>query len=204
MTIRRGEAWGEPGALAVGAPVVDGDRPAATAVRSGAAEVGVLGGDLHRTLGSPRRSEGELRSGDAMRFPIDVIEVRATRADGSVTDEVAIAHVMVRGRSLWAGATLVVMNAAFWGDRNLGPRAHPNDGRLDVTLGSLPWSDRRVARSRMPTGTHVPHPDLEQRRVRELNHELSRPRGLWLDGSPCGEIVALSVTCRPDAAVVVV
>jgi hypothetical protein len=203
VTIRRGEPWGEPGALAADACVVADDRAVASAVAAGATEVGIVGGDVHRTLGSPRRDADDLHRGRGVRFPLDVVEVRATRPDGSVLEDVAVAHLIVRGRSMWGGPTLVVMNAAFAGDRNLGPRAHPNDGRLDVTIGSLPWSDRRAARARMRTGTHVPHPALEERRVRELHHELARPRRLWLDGTPVGEVVAIAVTCRSDAVVVV-
>ena len=35
-------------------------------------EVGLLGGDLHRTLGAPHHDEDDLRAGRGMRFPMDL------------------------------------------------------------------------------------------------------------------------------------
>ena len=59
MGVRRGSPWGVPGALAAGAPVVDTDADLVEAVtdavsRGEMPEVGLTGGDLHRSLGSPQ------------------------------------------------------------------------------------------------------------------------------------------------------
>lgn len=76
------------------------------------------------------------------------------------------------------------MNAAFRGAENLAPRGHPNDGRLDLIDGQLASHlDRRRAHKRTYAGSHVPHPNLEETRVRdisisnetELYVELTRP-----------------------------
>ena len=209
MTVRRGEDWGEPGPLAASAPACSDDATAASAIRSqigsGAAvpEVGLLGGDLHTTLGAPLRSETELRTGAGVRFPVDVIEVAATAPDGSVTHLTGLAHLEVRRRRRFVGRTVVVMNAAFVGRANLGPRAHPNDGRLDVTEGSLPRGSRREGLRRSLSGTHVPHPGLSERRVSELTIDAVDGLRWWLDGVRMPPASRLVVTCRPDGATVV-
>lgn len=209
MTIRKGEDWGAHGPLAAGAPVCGDDTTAAAALAgqmsdgATAPEVGLVGGDLHRTLGGPGRGETELRTGMGVRYPVDLIEVDATAPDGTVTHHTGLAHLEVRGRRRFAGHTVVVMNAAFVGPSNLGPRAHPNDGRLDVTQGSLPRRVRKDGARRALSGTHVPHPDLAESRVHELVLSDLGRLGWWLDGVKMPTAVQLVVRCRPDAAVVV-
>jgi hypothetical protein len=209
VTIRRGDRWGEPGPLVVDAPVFTDDRSAGRWLASSPAgepppELGLLGGDLHRTVGSPRRTEADLRAGDGVRLTVDLVDLRWWDPSGEPHDDVAVAHVVLRGRSWWRGRTVVAMNAAFVGEWNLGPRAHPNDGRLDVTDGALGWQDRRAAARRAPAGAHVPHPALAESRVRAVAVDLDRPLDLWVDGERVGRAVRMTLACRPDAAVVVV
>lgn len=218
MTIRRGEDWGAPGPLAANAPVVGGDADlaalldrAGTGVGEGLPiEAGLVGGDLHRTLGAPARSAGSLRSGEGLRLPCDAMEVELRRPDGELVRRHAVAHV-VFGRAArdgtpawWRGRTVVVMNATHVGDLDLGPRAHPGDGLLDVTDGGLPRRDRRRAADRAVTGTHVPHPALGERRTREVLVEGLDHGMAWLDGVAAGPVVGGHVRVLPDALLVVV
>lgn len=221
MSIRRGEDWGAPGPLAPGAPVVDDDAGLAalltgappsgtTGQRPPPLEVGLLGGDLHRTLGAPAHTPDQLRAGDGLRLPCDAVEVELLRPGGGRELRHAVAHVVLapptRGGTpaWWRGRTVVVMNATHLGDLDLGPRAHPGDGLLDVTDGSLPRRDRRRALVRAVTGTHVPHPSLTERRAGELAVEGLERSGAWLDGVAAGPVVGARVRVLPDALIVVV
>ncbi len=211
MTIRRGEAWGEPGPLASDAPVFVEDRSARahlqdTLDRGGPlpTEIGMVGGDLHRTLGAPRHAAEDLWAGRGMRFPVDL---GVARLDGG-EELIFLSHLIGVRRDLdriFETHTVIAMNAAFAGASNLGPRAHPNDGRLDLTEGSVSRRERRAARRRATTGTHVPHPGLDERRVRDATIDLS-PEGLevYLDLSHIGHATHVELHCRPDALVVVV
>lgn len=211
MTIRRGVDWGSPGRLSDNAPVFGDDRRASIALTQSLNdegrlpnEIGLVGGDLHRTLGSPGHDVEALRSGGGMRFPVDVAIIRAD--DGEPT--VVLSHLIALPRPnsrLFGGHTLIVMNAAFVGDLNLGPRAHPNDGRLDVTEGTMPRTDRRAARRRARGGAHVPHPALHESRTDRLEVDLGT-KGMYLsaDGEPVGLARELEVVCLADAIVVVV
>lgn len=215
MTIRKGEAWGDAGALTPDAPVFDSDAEAAAWLQTLPAagegttigELGLLSGDLHRTLGSPRHDEADLRAGRGMRFPVDVGVVEFVDAAGTAHTRLFLAHLVATtdpGGRLWRGRTVVAVNAAFVGDDNLGPRAHPNDGRLDVTDGALDWRERRQARTRAPLGAHVPHPALSERRTRELVVETDSPVLLRLDGREAATTSRFVLRCLPDAATIVV
>lgn len=203
MTIRKGESWGEPGELPPGSPVVDSDaglRSIIEQARRGDVPlptVGLLGGDLCRTVGGPGDA-GRLTQGGVV-LPIDV-----ARADIDGTTHWFCSHLVAR-RSWWFGRAVVVMNSQWLGAWDLGPRAHPNDGLLDLTDGTLPMGDRLEARRRARSGTHVPHPAL--RVARGARHELSFDPALdvWLDGQRVARRArSVVVTVEPDAASVVV
>lgn len=211
MPIARNEDWGEPGALAEDAPVATSDAALVAAVREDLdagriPEVGLLGGDLHRTLGAPRHDEAGLRAGGGVRLPMDVAAVTVFDPDGAEHRSWFCAHLVAveGGGALFAHRSVVAMNASFLGDADLGPRAHPNDGLLEVTDGRLGWWDRRRAHSRMATGTHVPHPDLSERRVRTLDVAFTRPAVLSLDGEDRGHCDRIEVRVVPDGLLVVV
>lgn len=209
MTIRRGADWGQSGSLSSDSYVADSDADAAqflfTAARSGAElpEVGLVGGDLHRSLGAPQRDGSDLVHGRGTRYPVDVIEV-VLDGEGSLSTTIwALNSVVVgQGRRFWTGQWTIVMNGSFWAAWNLGPKAHPNDGRLDLTEGGLPLRDRVRARRRAATGAHVPHPSLNESRIRELQIP-AIGRRVWIDRVEYGELTQVRVRCLPDAAVVV-
>jgi hypothetical protein len=205
VTVRKGEAWGEAGPLPPGGMVVRSDAEARAAVaaarRAGdpVPPLGLLGGDLCRTLGG-RGDEGRLHADDAVRVPVDLGSVLA---DG--VHHWFVAHLVAR-HSWWRGRIVAAMNAEYLGRWDVAPRAHPGDGLLDVldVSPSMPLADRIKARRRLPTGGHVPHPDVSMRRYQALQIDFDRPTPVWLDGVAIGEARALSVRVEPDALVCVV
>lgn len=203
MTIRKGEAWGEPGPLPPHGVVVRSDREAREVVTAAKRAneaippLGLLGGDLCRTLGGTG-DEARLRSAEAMRLPVDL---GAVLLDGRL--HWFVAHLVAR-RSWLRGRAVVAMNAQFLGSWDVAPRGHPDDGRLDVLDGDLPLGQRLLARSRLRTGTHVPHPLIEERRVGALQLDLDRATPVLLDGEPVGSARTLSLRVEPDALLCVV
>jgi diacylglycerol kinase family enzyme len=107
-------------------------------------------------------------------------------------------------RTLFSSRTIVVMNGTHLGDLDLGPRAHPDDGLLDVTDGRLRLADRLRAGTRMRTGSHLPHPDLTTSRSASFSATFARPAAVFVDGVGAGDVTELAVRCLPDALVVVV
>jgi hypothetical protein len=203
MTIRKGEAWGAPGALPADGVVVRSDAEGRAALDDARRRkrplpvLGLLGGDLCRTLGGTG-DEARLRSDDAMTFTVDLGEVLL---DGRL--HLFIAH-LVAHRPFWLRRQIAVMNAAWLGPLNLGPKAHPNDGLLDVSEGTLTFGQLLLARGRARTGTHVPHPSIATRRVPAAQLHVPSPIPVWLDGARVGAFRDISVRVDPDAVTVVV
>lgn len=203
MTIRKGAAWGEPAVLPAEAAVVDDDAGLRALVEAARRDgipvpvVGLLGGDLCRTVGGPG-DRRRLREG-GVRLPIDLGRVTI---DGEVFW--FCAHLVARRRGWW-GRAAVVMNAQWLGPYDLGPRAHPNDGLLDLTEGRLPVGDRAEARRRARTGSHLPHPALRVARAHHFELAFETPVGVWLDGVRVARRARqLVVDVEPDAAAIVV
>ena len=203
MTIEKHQPWGAPGPLPDDGVLVHRDAEARSVAercrRAGipVPALGLLGGDLCRTVGG-RGDEARLRSAEAMTLPVDLGSVLL---DGR--QHWFVAHLVVR-RSWWRGRVVAVMNAQWIGRWDVAPKGHPNDGRLDVLDGDLGFDDRLKLRSRLATGTHVPHPGIAVSRVAALQLELDAPAPVWLDGERVGSARTLSIRTEPDALTCVV
>ena len=202
MPIAKNTPWGEPGVLPDDGVVVHSDAEARSVIEQARAEglpypaLGLLGGDLCRTLGGDG-DEGRLRSADAVRFPVDLGEATL---DGDV--HVFVAHLVARTRA-W-GHVVAAMNAQFVGPWVIGRRAHPNDGLLDVYQADLSLTDRFKVRARLGHGEYLPHPRISERRAAAVQIQLERPRPVYLDGAPCGVARTIALRVEPDALTVVV
>lgn len=203
MTIRKGRPWGEDGPLADDGIVVRSDAEAAEAVAAARAAglpapmLGLLGGDVYRTLGG-RSDIDRLRGPDARRYPIDLGIVVV---DG--VERCFVAHVVAHRRG-WRGRAIAAMNAQWLGNWDLGPKSHPNDGLLDVSDGRMGLADRIAARRRLPTGTHLPHPTVTVRRTASIEIELDPATPVFVDGVALGRARHLALHLEPDALTVVV
>ncbi len=154
--------------------------------------LGLLGGDLCRTLGG---GSGPELTG--VRFPVDLGLVLA---DGRL--HLFVASLVAR-TPLWTRA-FVAMNAQYLGPWDVAPRAHPGDGLLDTYDVHLEPGQLTAVRSRLPQGSHLPHPGIKERRVPAVQIELERELVLRLDGKAVGKAKVLSVRVEPDALVVFV
>lgn len=203
MTIEKGRAWGERGPLPADGVLVRSDAEARSLVEAArrAGEpvppVGLLGGDLCRTLGG-RGDESRLHGPDAMRLPVDL---GAVLVDGRL--HWFVAHLVAR-RSWWRGRVVAALNAQWLGPWNVSPKGHPNDGRLDLFDADLGFNQRLVARRRLPSGSHLPHPGIAERHVSASQVDLDPALDIWLDGDRLGRASKLAIRIEPDALTCVV
>ncbi|HMQ25254.1 MAG TPA: hypothetical protein PKA98_04660 [Acidimicrobiales bacterium] len=204
MTVRRGQAWGETGPLPDDGVVVRTDaeaRAVVEAARRGGEDpppLGLLGGDLCRTLGG-RGDERRLPSADATRA---VVDLGCVLVDGR--QFWFVAHLVAR-RSWWHGPVVLAANAQWLGSWDVAPRSHPGDGKLDVVVADLSLRDRTKAWRRLPQGRHVPHPGITERQVEAVQLDLAPACPVWLDGERVADRArALSLRIEPDALAVVV
>ncbi len=194
MTISKNSAWAIEAEWPDDGPRFSTDHElaaaAASALEQGSPlEAVLLDGDLRRTLGGPRPD-----GATPYRYPCDLGFVRLD--DGS--EYPFAAHVICR-RRLWQGEAAVIMNAAYLGDRYLGPRSHPNDDLLDVTVGSLRLQQRFLASKRSRQGSHLPHPALTVTRRSAWAHEFARPVPVWVDGQRVGRSRRIEARLVTDA-----
>ena len=202
MTIEKGRPWGSPGPLPSDGVLVHSDAEARTIVeRARRADepvpvLGLLGGDLCRTVGGAGDA-ARMHSDEAMQLPVDV---GAVLIDGRL--HWFVAHLVARKR-WWRGRVYVAMNAEYIGRWDVAPRGHPNDGLLDTFDVTMSIGDRLKARGRLPTGTHVPHPHIKERRVSAVQVDVDG-LDVWLDGERIGPARSLSIRIEPDALTVVV
>jgi hypothetical protein len=202
VPIQKGRSWGLPAPLPDDGIVVATDAEARAVVTDARRTdrrvpvLGLVGGDLCRTLGGGV-DRARLRSSDAMTFSIDL---GAVLVDGRL--HWFVAHLVARSR--WWGRALVAMNAQWYGEWNLGPRAHPNDGLLDIYDARLGLGDLLKVRGRVRQGAHLPHPRITERRVAGFQISLDRSLPIEVDGIGIGSARALSVRIEPDALTVVV
>jgi hypothetical protein len=187
VTIRKGEPWGSEVARPPDLVLAADDHEVVVLGDEG--EVGLAGGDLYRSLGEPEPRD------PAQRVEIDGMTVVL---DGDRT-HAAVAHVVAR-RSWLRGPIVACMNVDHLGQWNVAPRAHPNDGLLDIVECSpaMTIRDRLAARRRLPQGTHVPHPDVSIARAASRTWTFERPQYIWIDGRALGAARHLAVTVVPD------
>ena len=196
MTVEKGQDWGTSGPLPDDGVVVHSDAEARRVVSEARREnrpvppLGLLGGDLCRTLGG--------RGALTTRATVDL---GAVLVDGRL--HWFVAHVVVR-RGWLRGPLFGAFNAEWLGDWDVAPRAHPGDGRLEVVEVTMSAGDRWKARRRLPTGTHVPHPGIRITRAEAVQHDVAKGQSVWLDGERLGPARALSIRLEPDALRVVV
>jgi hypothetical protein len=204
MTIRKGHDWGSIARPSSFLPVVSSDwelRSVVEAARRNAASIptmGLIGGDLMRTVGGSG-DVSRLRSGEAVpHLPIDVVHVVAD------DDREAwfVAHLVAR-RSWWHGQLVAAMNAQYIGTWDVSPRGHPNDGLLDiVTVSSkMTVQQRWMAHRRIAVGAHLPHPLISVQQRATTSIEFDRVTPLWLDGQRWGSARTVRLTVESDAFV---
>lgn len=199
MTISKGSTWGRTVPTPPELRAARDDAELAELLTDGSGQpTTAIAGDMWRTVGGAAVGE----RAELNRLPIDLLDVRLD--DESV---VAVAHVVAR-RSWWRGGwwrgpVIALMNAEFIDGFDVAPRGHPNDGRMEVLSASAQMSIRQrlAVRSRLRNASHLPHPQIETRSLKDA--EFTPPGGLVVivDGRRFAPVRSLSVRVRPDAAV---
>lgn len=203
MTIRKGEDWGELRPLPDHGVIVTTDAEACAIVTKARhleqpiPSIGLLGGDLYRTLGGTG-DKTRLYSEQAVSFTCDL-----GVATFNGQKHYFVAHLVAR-RQWWRGEAVVAMNAAWLNSWNTGPKAHPGDALLDVYEAKVPLRQRAMVKARLPLGAHLPHPDIIGRRANTFDITLTRKLPIYLDGIRHPSTDHLNISLEPDALTIFV
>ena len=209
--IRAGEPWGGAASGPAAATGAGGDADLAALVQDHpGARVGFrpdAGCDLARAVGLRDPATG------STELPLDALDLGAAglavnlvvsgepperhsvwRRRRAVTVEVG-ERTVFRGRALG----VVIANGQFRHGRDLVPRGHPGDGRLEVQVYALPPSQRRRFRARVASGSHLPHPAIATASGRAAQVTWRRPAPLEVDGRRRPRQAVVAAVVRPDA-----
>lgn len=202
MTVKKGSDWGVEGSPSSEVSLVVRDSDFFSALHAGRREFVVGGGDLGRTLGASVPHDGC----SFRRVTCDLVEIVVEDPMVGSRQLLAASHCLIRSRvrsgGLWAGPVTAVCNAQYMRNRNIVPRGHPNDGRVEILSfdASLSPRNRIEVLRRMRTGDHVPHPMIKLRQASE-RVVIDVSGVVFVDGVRIGFHRLLSVTPMPDAAV---
>ena len=206
MAIKNGQEWGSDKVTPDDLVVVATDAELAQAISDGHRDFTLAGGDMWRTIGAKtqRPIPGEL----AKCLPVDVIDVQCELFDGTKLSKCAAAHVVLRRPSIrggWLrGPVTVIANSQFLGYWDVAPRGHPNDGRVEITQvdEAMGLRQRLTARARLSTGSHLPHPLIQTKSVKNFvwEYEGRSPQVVWIDRQLIGRVRSLSIEVCNDQA----
>lgn len=211
--IQKGEAWGSPEGAPPDLVVTGGDRDLAAAL------VGTPPGVLISFAASPEsdlsRAIG-LQAGapqQHLALPMDVLEfddgsfavnaiILGTAPDRLTAVRPATGRMITlrldgREQTVDAATTVVVATGQWLRGLDLVPRGHPGDGKAEVQAYSVRRSERRAMRSRLATGTHVPHPRILTRSAAEIEIRAHRRLPLEIDGREATRVATLRTTLLP-------
>jgi YegS/Rv2252/BmrU family lipid kinase len=86
------------------------------------------------------------------------------------------------------GLMVIVGNCQYYGGgMKVSPRSYPGDGVLDVLIYKGPKSDSFTLLPKVYRGEHIPHPHIDELRVRRALHvDADRPLPIEADGEVLG------------------
>lgn len=105
-------------------------------------------------------------------------------------------RVELDGRTVHDGpaTTVVVANGEYLRGLDVVPRGHPGDGRFEVHVYAVVAGQRRLMRTRLASGTHLPHPGIGTSQGMQVIVHWDRGVGLEIDGVRQGRVKELEVT----------
>ena len=199
MTIRKGEEWGTRIIAPDVITQVGGDS--AIAVFGSDDVMSIVKGDLFEALGCPQVVEPGT---SCTLLDIDALHCEITLSDGTVLTTLAASCVEIGTFAPHIGRRsryVCISNAGIVKGRNLTPRAHPNDGILDILEISqdISFRNRLQAFKRASTGTHIPHPNISTHRDSECEYlNIDNQEVLHVDGLKISSWQGIHITVLPD------
>lgn len=203
MTIEKGAPWGAVATTPFGVVVAPNEESLARAIAAGAAHVVLESGDLLRALGTADPRARVVPGGASLQLPCDMLRVTLDHRDPIPAVGSVVIGSVFRPRA-W------IATGGFLGSLNVAPRAHPNDGLVDVLefAASMPPRQLLAIRRRMRRGDHLPHPQLAMQRTKEYVWNASTSGGrrapVMIDGRRYGRAHNIRIEVQPDAFVLCV
>jgi hypothetical protein len=204
MTIRKGQEWGHFEERPSDLQLVADDVAACEVVSkcviesSSTLNLSILKSDMARTLGITGATN---LNSQMLCTKFDVIEATYVLTKSEETIRRCFIGRAFISEKLFFGRTIAVLNSSFVGNRDWAPKAHPNDGKLDLVEldGSMNVRQRLTALKLMKSGSHLPHPKIRYNQLSEYEYATDRSASLSIEGVRIGSIRHCFFRVLPDA-----
>jgi hypothetical protein len=135
------------------------------------------------------------------RVDIDLLQIEyRTDTSEDVSSQLVVAGSLALQHRTALSTSLILSNSGILRGRDVLPRAHPNDGFVDVLEIDQEITLRQMALawSRSRTGSHLPHPHFRVSRATDFQWSGS-PSKMVADGVAYDGVVTLQCTVLADA-----
>ena len=209
MTISKHGSYGTPVSRPPTLNVLQSDLEIAQHYVSGhtATPCTVTNGSIALSLGIS--SEMNLRDSESNQqmtlVDIDLLQIDfrtrpPSTANSSTSSRIVVAGTIAIQHRTPLSTCLILSNSGILRSRDVLPRAHPNDGFVDVLEvdPKISIRQRAIAWSRSATGSHLPHPNFRVSRSIDFQWSGS-PARMIADGVTYKGVVWLRCTVLADA-----
>lgn len=182
--------------------IINDDSDAGDAVNHNSSFT-VAHGSIAQALGIERKSnqKKESNSSNMIQVSLDLIKIEyRTIANRTLTHELIGAGSVLLERTRLCNTFLIVSNSGIVNGRDIFPRAHPNDGLLDVLEidSEISLRQRLVAWHKARIGVHLPHPQLHVSRHTQFEWA-GHPSRMVVDGASFHKVDWLRCSIVKDA-----
>ena len=208
MTISKHGLYGTPVSRPTTLHVLQSDLEIAQHYSSGdtATTCTVTQGSIAQALGiSSGRIQDPEPNQQMTLVDIDLLQIdyRTTTpstANSSATSRIVVAGTIAIQHRILLSTCLILSNSGLLRSRDVLPRAHPNDGFVDVLEvdPKISIRQRAIAWRRSATGSHLPHPSFRVSRSIDFQWSGS-PAHMIADGVTYKGVVWLQCTVLADA-----
>ena len=131
---------------------------------------------------------------------IDYRTTASSNANSSTSSRVVVAGTLAIQHRTQLSTCLILSNSGILHGRDVLPRAHPNDGFVDVLEvdPKITLRQRATAWHRSATGSHLPHPSIRESRSTDFQWS-GRPAQMIADGVAYRGVVWLQCKVLADA-----
>ena len=209
MTIRKNGSYGTPVSRPPTLNVLQSDLEIAQHYVSGhtATPCTVTNGSIALSLGisSEMNFRDSVSNQQMTLVDIDLLQIDfrtrpPSTANSSTSSRIVVAGTIAIQHRTPLSTCLILSNSGILRSRDVLPRAHPNDGFVDVLEvdPKISIRQRAIAWSRSATGSHLPHPNFRVSRSIDFQWSGS-PARMIADGVTYKGVVWLRCTVLADA-----
>ena len=175
----------------------ESDKQIAELYEAGESMIGITGGNLFTSLGG----------NNALDYPTNSSVISCSIDIGCVSigdDSFHFASSLLILKLLRPWASTGIINTQVSNGNRYAPKAHPGDGFMEEIKSNLHMRQAVIARKKLKTGDHLPHPQLRLMKGRAFNYDFAKAQKIILDNKSIGRHKAFSVKVIPHAIQVIV